>query len=60
MRIAICDDDSHWRHQILEYTNAYAAANPERGISFTAYEWGSELMDAARKTGGLMCTSWTF
>lgn len=52
MRIAICDDDSHWRHQILEYTNAYAAANPERGISFTAYEWGSELMDAARKTGG--------
>lgn len=52
MRIAICDDDGHWRHQILEYTNAYAAANPERGISFTAYEWGSELMDAARKTGG--------
>ena len=52
MRIAICDDDAHWRSQILEFTNAYAAAHPERGISFTAFEWGSELMDASRKTGG--------
>ena len=52
MRIAICDDDSQWRQQILTFTNAYAAANPERGVSFTAFEWGSELMDAARKTGG--------
>ena len=52
MRIAICDDDSQWRHQILDFTNAYAATNPERGVSFTAFEWGSELMDAARKTGG--------
>lgn len=52
VRIAICDDDYQWRRQILEFTNAYAAANPERGVSFTAFEWGSELMDASRKTGG--------
>lgn len=51
-RIAICDDDMLWRRQILEMTNAYAAENPELGISFTAFEWGSELMEAARKTGG--------
>lgn len=52
MRIAICDDDLQWRQKILEFTNAYAAANPERCVSFTAFEWGSELMEAARKTGG--------
>lgn len=52
LRIAICDDDLHWRRQILELTNAYATENPEYCISFTAFEWGSELMDAARKTGG--------
>lgn len=52
LRIAIYDDDLHWRRQILELTNAYATENPEYCISFTAFEWGSELMDAARKTGG--------
>ncbi len=52
IRIAICDDDIVWRRQILELTNAYAAEKPELGVSFTAFEWGSDLLEAARKTGG--------
>lgn len=52
MKIAICDDDALCRRQAVDVVQAYAEAHPEHHISYTAFEWTDDLLEAAGKIGG--------
>ena len=52
MKIAICDDEKSCRDMAVAVVDAYATAHPEYNISYSAYEWTDDLIDAAGKIGG--------
>ena len=52
MNIAFCDDDPLCRSRLDELLAAYASAHPDHNISFTAFEYSDDLLDAAAKIGG--------
>jgi len=52
MKIAICDDEELCRAQAVSVVQAYAEAHPEHHISYTAFEWTDDLIEAAGRLGG--------
>jgi len=52
MKIAICDDEALCIKQTVDIVHAYAEAHPEHHISYTAFEWTDDLLEAAGRIGG--------
>lgn len=52
MKIAICDDDSFYNTQVLEYANIYATQNPDVHLTFSVFTQPEDLIDATQKNGG--------
>lgn len=51
--MAICDDEALCRSHGLELTEEYARQNSHLNLSFSAFSNAEDLLDAARKVGGL-------
>jgi len=52
MKIAICDDEALCLEQAVAAVHAYAEAHPEHNISYSAFEWTDDLLNAAGRLGG--------
>ena len=52
MNIAFCDDDALCRSQLDGLLSIYAAEHPDHNISYTAFEYSDDLIDASAKIGG--------
>ena len=52
MKIAICDDDSLYSTQILEYANIYATQKPDVHLTFSVFRQAEDLIEATQRIGG--------
>ena len=52
MKIAFCDDDAACREEIDGLLSIYAGARPDHNISYTAFAYTDDLLDASAKLGG--------
>ncbi len=52
MKIAICDDDSFYNTQILEYANIYSTQNLDIPLVFSVFKQAEDLIEATQKIGG--------
>ena len=52
MKIAFCDDDALCRSRVDELLSAYAYEHPDHNISYTAFEYSDDVLDASAKIGG--------
>ena len=52
MKIAFCDDDSLCREEIDHLLSIYAGEHPDHNISYTAFAYTDDLLDASAKIGG--------
>ena len=52
MKIAFCDDDAACREEIDRLLSIYAGARPDHNISYTAFAYTDDLLDASAKLGG--------
>ena len=52
MKIAICDDDSFYSTQVLEYANIYATQKPDVHLTFSVFRQAEDLIEATQKIGG--------
>lgn len=52
MKIAYCDDDALCRAELDELLSAYAKAREGHEITYTAFSYSDELIDAAARIGG--------
>lgn len=52
MKIAICDDDSLFSTQVLEYANIYATQKPDVHLTFSVFGHAEDLIEATQKIGG--------
>jgi len=52
IRIAICDEESFCRDQVMTAAARYAAEYPEKNLVFTPFSYPDDLIEAAEKGGG--------
>ncbi len=52
MKIAFCDDDALCRSQLEELLAAYASERPDHNVSYTAFEYSDDVLDASARIGG--------
>lgn len=52
MKIAFCDDDALCLGQLEAQLAAYASERPDHNISYTAFEYSDDVIDASAKIGG--------
>ena len=52
MKIAFCDDDAACREEIDGLLSIYAGARPDHNISYTAFAYTDDILDASAKVGG--------
>lgn len=51
MKIALCDDDLHYRTLLFDLMNEYVSSMPDKEIHFSIYDSAEELLNAVEKTG---------
>lgn len=51
VKISVCDDDSLFRKQVLDYINIYAAENKREDFSVSAFENGEDLLESVNENG---------
>ena len=52
MKIAFCDDDAACREEIDGLLSVYAGARPDYNISYNAFAYTDDILDASAKIGG--------
>ena len=52
MKIAFCDDDAACREEIDGLLSIYAGARPDYNISYNAFAYTDDILDASAKIGG--------
>ncbi len=52
MKIAFCDDDAACRKEIDELLSIYAGVRPDCNISYNAFAYTDDILDASAKIGG--------
>lgn len=52
MRIAFCDDDAVCREELDKLLSAYASERHDHNISYTAFEYSDDVLDASARIGG--------
>ena len=52
MKIAFCDDDAACREEIDGLLSVYAGARPDHNISYNAFAYTDDILDASAKIGG--------
>jgi len=52
MKIAFCDDDAAYLEEIEDLLSAYAGERPDHNISYHAFAYTDDILDASAKIGG--------